>query len=643
MSKNERKTENIVRDTFRKLSFYDEKLDLQVEEQKSNHEDVKQALKSASKSGGGGGGAPEFIISSKRTPDFLLIVECKASSLDHASPILKELLNGVPLAEDDKRKTKRTQRFAVDGALHYAKFLSKKFNVISVAVSGEELSSALISNHLWPKGAAKPKELLTKNGEKIDNLIPWDDYIEHATFDPTVQKIRFDELMSFATELHEFMRDHARLTESEKPLLVSGTLIALSNKAFAASYDTYLPPQLQKSWMRVIQEEIQEADIPQAKKDNMVHPYTSIGFHQELGKATHSYPRGPLHELISRINSKVRPFISVYHDFDVVGQFYGEFLKYTGGDKKALGIVLTPRHITELFAYIANVGKDSKVLDLCAGTGGFLISSMHQMFKNAVTNSQRNKIKKFGLIGVEQQPNMFALAASNMILRGDGKANLYQGSCFDKAITSALKKHRCTVGMINPPYSQTDSGLHELRFIKHMLDCLAPGGVGIAIVPMGCALSANSLRAEILKDHTLEAVMSMPDQLFYPVGTVTCIMVFTAHKAHIRENRKTWFGYWKADGFVKTKKKGRIDQNETWSTIRDRWVDAYRNREVLPGESVLMKVTAEDEWCAEAYMETDYSKITKDDFIRVARDYAIFHVLGSQDEQIENNEIEAEL
>ena len=32
-----------------------------------------------------------------------------------------------------------------------------------------------------------------------------------------------------------------------------------------------------------------------------------------------------------------------------------EFLKYTGGDKKALGIVLTPRHITELFAMLANV------------------------------------------------------------------------------------------------------------------------------------------------------------------------------------------------------------------------------------------------------------------------------------------------
>jgi type I restriction enzyme M protein len=472
-------------------------------------------------------------------------------------------------------------------------------------------------------------------------LISWADYIENATFDPSVQKLRFDELMAFASELHEFMRDHAKLTENEKPLLVSGTLIALRNKAFSASYSLHTPSQLQKEWMRVIQEEIQRSDIPQAKKDNMTQPYSSIAVHPELGKATKAYPKGPLHELIERLNSKVWPFISVYHDFDVVGQFYGEFLKYTGGDKKALGIVLTPRHITELFALLANVNKDSKVLDICGGTGGFLISSMHQMFKSAVTDADRDSIRKHGLVGVEQQPNMFALAASNMILRGDGKANLYQGSCFDAAITKAIRAHGCDVGMVNPPYSQSDSDLHELRFVKHMLDCLKPGGIGIAIVPMSCALSANAMRAEILKDHTLEAVMSMPDQLFYPVGTVTCIMVFSAHRPHASENRKTWFGYWKNDGFVKTKHKGRIDLNESWSNIRDRWVETFRNREVHPGESVLKQVSAADEWCAEAYMETDYSVLDQNAFDEAVRTYVGYRLLGAQGEHEEASEDQA--
>lgn len=473
-------------------------------------------------------------------------------------------------------------------------------------------------------------ELHAKGGAVIDGFIPWTDYIENATFDPSVQKLRFDELMAFASDLHEFMREHAKLTESEKPLLVSGTLIALRNKAFAASYGLHAPAQLQKEWMRVIQDEIHRADIPQAKKDNMTQPYSSIAVHPELGKATKAYPKGPLHELIGRLNSKVWPFISVYHDFDVVGQFYGEFLKYTGGDKKALGIVLTPRHVTELFSYLANVTKDSKVLDICGGTCGFLISAMHHMFRSAVTDDDREKVRKFGLVGVEQQPNMFALAASNMILRGDGKANLYQGSCFDAGISKDVKRHGCDVGMINPPYSQSDSDLHELRFVKHMLDCLKPGGTGVAIVPMGCALSANSMRAEILKEHTLEAVMSMPDDLFYPVGTVTCIMVFTAHKSHSSENRKTWFGYWKKDGFAKTKHKGRVDVNDSWHTIRDRWVEAFRNREVHAGESVLMRVTETNEWCAEAYMETDYSTITQQAFDDNVKTFVAYRLLGGQ-------------
>lgn len=642
MSKNERKTENVVRDALRKCGFYDPESDIQVEEQKSNIEAVKRLMKAASKSGGGGGGSPEFIVSAPSSADFLLVVECKADIRDHGSAMVANLLDGQSFTEDEDAKAKRTQRFASDGVLHYAKSLSREFNVIAVGVSGETKRSAHISTYLWPKSSHRPKELRAKDGAALGDFIPWCDYIEHATFDPTVQKLRFDELMSFAADLHDFMRDYAKLTESEKPLLVSGTLIALRNKAFAASYGLYGPAQLQKEWMRVIQEEIQRADIPQAKTANMTQPYSSIAVHPELGKAAKAYPKGVLHELISRLNNKVWPFISVYHDFDVVGQFYGEFLKYTGGDKKALGIVLTPRHITELFALLANVNKNSKVLDICAGTGGFLISAMHRMFKTSTTESERDCIRKNGLVGVEQQPNMFALAASNMILRGDGKANLYQGSCFDDSITDRLKKHGCNIGMINPPYSQSDSDQHELRFIKHMLDCLQSGGTGIAIVPMGCALSANGLRAEILKNHTLEAVMSMPDQLFYPVGTVTCIMVFTAHRPHDMENRKSWFGYWKDDGFVKTKNKGRIDKNDSWPIIRDRWVEAFRNREVFAGKSVLHKVTSDDEWCAEAYMETDYSKITKANFEETVRNYAIFCLLGSQqetsDEDLEKSE-----
>ena len=227
---------------------------------------------------------------------------------------------------------------------------------------------------------------------------------------------------------------------------------------------------------------------------------------------------------------------------------------------------------------------------------------------------------------------MFALAASNMILRGDGKTNLHQSSCFDDAVIAAIKKSKPTVGMLNPPYAQSksDAELHELYFVKQMLDCLKPGGTGIAIVPMSCAISPSPAREELMKYHTLEAVMSMPTDLFYPVGTVTCIMVWTARISHADSNKKTWFGYWKDDGFIKTKTKGRIDQNECWIGIRDRWVEMFRNREVHAGESVTQIVSHGDEWCAEAYMETDYSTLKQSDFELVVRNYAMFKLLGAE-------------
>lgn len=609
---NERITENLVRDALRSLGYGTVGNETIVEEQKSQIAEVNKLLRGASKAGGTGMGAPEFIISSVSAPDFLIIFECKALAKHHESSMRD-----------------RPVDFAVDGAILYAKALSKSFNVIAVAASGQSKSGMKISNFLWPKGATDYKTLTNQHGVGIESIIPFEDYIKHGSFDPIVARNRHEDLMAFSRELHEFMRDHAKLTESEKPLLVSGTLIALKNTPFAKSYGDYGPDALLRQWMHVIKEEIEKADIPNSKKNSMTQPYSSISVHPELGKPTKKYPKGVMHELIKMLNEKVWPFVSVYHDFDVVGQFYGEFLKYTGGDKKALGIVLTPRHVTELFALIANVRVDTKVLDICTGTGGFLISAMQQMMRGACTDAERNHIKQNCLVGVEQQPSMYALGASNMILRGDGKANLYQGNCFDSAITSAVKAHKCSVGMINPPYSQSDESLHELQFVKHMLDSLQKGGIGIAIVPMSCAISPNIKRDELLAHHTLEAVMSMPDELFYPVGVITCIMVFSAGTSHANSGKKTWFGYWKDDGFTKTKHKGRIDINEQWPTIRDRWVEQYRNREVNPGQSVSEYVTASDEWCAEAYMETDYSKITVADFETTVKNYAIFQLLGS--------------
>jgi type I restriction enzyme M protein len=118
--------------------------------------------------------------------------------------------------------------------------------------------------------------------------------------------------------------------------------------------------------------------------------------------------------------------------------------------------------------------------------------------------------------------------------------------------------------------------------------------------------------------------MSMPPELFSPVGVVTCVMVFRAHTPHANTpDFKTWFGYWREDGFIKTKHMGRIDGGG-WEPIRDHWVDSFVNRTVKAGESVLHRVGPDDEWIAEAYMQTDYGALTEADFAKVVENYSLY-------------------
>ena len=610
---NERITEDMVDDLLRTHGFYDDSDTVIVEKQQSAVVAIRSALAKAGKGGKGGRGYPEFIITSPNTPDMVVVIECKAEVKLHESPGLNKPVE-----------------YAVDGVLHYARHLSPNYTTIAIAVCGNKKSSRW-SFMLVPKGELEPRELRSPTGATIKQMVPLSDLIAAASFDPAVQAQRTRDLIQFSIEMHEFMRDEAEMSEQEKPLAVAGTLIALGNNVFRDTYDKYPAGELPAFWMQTIKKEITKASIPATKVDNMIQPFTSIEVQSELCKPTKGYPKGLLNEIVKLLAERVLPFLTIYHDFDVVGQFYGEFLKYTGGDGKGLGIVLTPKHVTELFALIANVTKDDIVVDTCAGTGGFLISAMMQMAKTATTQAEIESIKKRRLVGVEQRAGMYALAASNMILRGDGKANLYQGSCLDAAITKAIKGHKPNIGLINPPYAKSKEDLSELRFLEHMLDTLQKGGIGIAIVPVSCATASSAEKRSLMGKHTLEAVMSMPPEVFYPVGVVTCIIVFTAGIPHETSNKKSWFGYWREDGFTKVKNLGRVDRDNKWPAIRDRWIESWRNREIHVGESVTARVGPEDEWIAEAYMETNYSMLTQKDLEKVLLDHALFLLRGVQE------------
>jgi len=76
-----------------------------------------------------------------------------------------------------------------------------------------------------------------------------------------------------------------------------------------------------------------------------------------------------------------------------------------------------------------------------------------------------------------------------MIVRHDGKSNIYNKDCFDKNIKKELKEKNINIGLLNPPYSQKD--VCELEFVEQLLDILIVGGKAAVVVPMSCAIGTK--------------------------------------------------------------------------------------------------------------------------------------------------------
>jgi type I restriction enzyme M protein len=208
---------------------------------------------------------------------------------------------------------------------------------------------------------------------------------------------------------------------------------------------------------------------------------------------------------------------------------------------------MTPHHVAELFTDLAEVNRDSIVYDNCCGTGGLLVAAMDVMVRDAGADKALvRKIKKEHLFGIEYQTKIYALAVSTMILHDDS-TNILRGDCLEIG-TQLILPHKPNVGVLNPSYKnkkgkrekKKSKDKEELEYVFDNLECLTQNGTCVAIVPIGCAIGSSGAVAEwkrkLLEKHTLEAVMSMPIDLFHnsDAGVVTSVMVFTAHRPHPR-------------------------------------------------------------------------------------------------------------
>ena len=594
--------------------------------QGSNIKELDEALSTASKKGTGNVGFPEYI---GVINDFLIVIEDKANLNKHVNRTDKDLI-----AEDVKSITE----YAVNGALFYGKHLAKNttYNkIIAIGISGNEKNHRISPIFIDERGGYKELEdIETFISFRPDNI---DEYYQREILEvKTNDELKTEELLKIARSLHEDFRNYGNLEDKTKPLIVSGILLALSE----IEYKNFDISDLVGDTIRTdgskiykaIEDNLKRANVsPEVKRDKLLNQFNIIKDNNKINEKNPNLGKTPLRYFTEVLYNSI--FTNIKYSSsteDYIGRFYGEFMSYSGGDGQSLGIILTPRHITELFCELLDIQPTDKVLDPCCGTAGFLIAAMHKMLLGTADKMEQLDIRKNRLFGVELQDYMFSIATTNMILRGDGKSNL-ENQDFLAQNPCQLQLKGCTVGMMNPPYSQgskQNPELYEINFVNHLLESLVEGGRVAVIVPQstftGKTKDEKELKSKILKNHTLEGVITLNKNTFYGVGTNPCIAIFTVGIPH-SNTKKAKFINFENDGYIVSKHIGLIDDGSA-KDKKQHLLDVW-NDEIEAPTKFCVKATVEDtdEWLHSFYYFND--QIPSDiEFEKTIADYLTFEV-----------------
>lgn len=360
---------------------------------------------------------------------------------------------------------------------------------------------------------------------------------------------------------------------------------------------------------------------------------------------------------------------------DILNLFFIAFNKYTG--KKDKNQAFTPDHITEFMCRVAEVDRTKVVMDITCGSGSFLVQAMVKELtdcsrgkKEEEAKALRKEVTSSHIYGIENEEVAYGLATTNMLIHGDGNSNIKFASCFE--CENFIIDANPDIILMNPPYNAKPKEIPErykknwgnskngkedptkgmvfIHFLSDVVekmnnqrekDNLPRKTVKLAVLlPVSTAIGSKSKiiadeKAFMLEHNTLDAVFTLPDDVFHPGASVSaCCMVFTLGKPHKLPDgtvNETFFGYFKNDGFKKKKNLGRVEQFDNnnqsiWKRIESEWLTLYRNKKVVDGLSATAVVSGEEEWLCEAYMRTDFSTLKEEDFQKSLNEYLAYLV-----------------
>lgn len=493
-----------------------------------------------------------------------------------------------------------------------------------------------------------------------DNIKVWRGVVSDSDLMPKETALRtMDEYVDFYTskindkekvmqntyKLNELLHRHS-IPEKLRSQFVGTCLLALKN-GLDYSTPTLTAAQI-RTRIREVLENLLNDDLNKAEKLALLNRNVLDNQYVRQLKID------AIREILKFIKDNILPFINDKSTSgqDLLNLFFVTFNKYVGKSDK--NQAFTPDHITDFMSKITGVNKHSVILDPCCGSGSFLVRAMTQALDDCATGAEQENIKKHQIFGIEFDENIYGLATTNMLIHSDGNSNIRQGSCF--ALADWIKEAKPNIILMNPPYNgqrihlpksyvdtwakdkkeDPSKGLYFVKYIADTLNSINHHAKLAVLLPVACAIGTSGeiarLKEEILKENTLDAVFTLPNEIFYPGASASaCCMVFKIGTKHSDvSNPDTYFGYYKEDGFKKKKNLGRVEQIDVntgkskWVEIEKEWIELYRNRKAVDGLSATHKVNGDDEWLCEAYMKTDYTKLTAQDFQQTINDYLAY-------------------
>ena len=623
---------------------------------------MQEALKGASKTGKGGKAAIDFVV--EKYGDIPVVIENKLG--------IKKLqtLESPTIIKED---TPSVRDFALNGALHYAKHLVKANaykEVIAVGVAGDSASSVEIKifyvaeNNTYIDTGYKDLGFL-RDKESFDEFYENIKLTDEQKHNFAIYKRGL--ISTHAKNLSKIMNDFSILPH-ERALFVAACLLAMQDiKNGEQTLEKGLTPDLllgadgaYRDSIKIqnhIEKFLQNHDLTQDKISLMTN-----SFHRMTINANRDTPR-ILHKQLEKskyLKSKTastnkQVFTYIYEHifneintlnkntkfYDIMGEMYNEFLKYAMSGGKEIGIVLTPFYVTKMMSKILEIDKDCKVLDLATGSAGFLIATMDLMISLATQDAKTQSfnlkdkiksIKQTQLLGIEESADIYALATTNMILRGDGSSQIIQNDSFNTALTQTIKDFKADRILLNPPFSYKENGM---PFIKLGLDNMPRHALGAIIIQDSAGSGKASVTNKaILQKHTLKASIKMPVDLFQPMaGVQTSIYVFEAGVPH-DFNKSVKFIDFRNDGYKRTERALQEVDNPTarYNDI----VEIYKNGKVssrfLQSVWNLDEIYIEDfindsgaDWNFDQHKKVD-SKPTLQDFKKCVSEYLAWEV-----------------